>query len=52
LGMKMNDIPQIILDFSSRYKIATVGVNQRNDGEQVINSWLHRNSMEKMRMFP
>jgi hypothetical protein len=33
------------------YKNATMGVNRHNDGEQVINSWLSRNCMEKMRTF-
>jgi hypothetical protein len=34
-----------------RFKNAMVGVNQHNNGEHVINGWLSRNYMEKMRMF-
>jgi hypothetical protein len=30
---------------------ATVGVNRRNDGKQIINDWLGINYMEKTRTF-
>jgi hypothetical protein len=35
-----------------RYENAMVGVNRCNDGDPVINGWLSRNCMEKMRTFP